>query len=68
MNPARTPQTPRNDVDLHRTQRTFLFAREQVAAQMSGYCDVRRTHHWSEYHEHPVTTVTNAPDSPAPAR
>jgi hypothetical protein len=71
MIPVRTPQTPRVDVDvdLHKTQRTFLFAREQVAAQINGYCAVRRARHWSEYHEHPaVTAVTNAPDSPAPAR
>jgi hypothetical protein len=62
MNPALTPQTPRNDVDLHRTQRMFLFAREQIAAQINDYGAVRRAHHWAAYHERPVT---NASDSPA---
>ena len=63
MNPAPTSaDSPRNDVDLHRTQRTFLFAREQVAAQMSG--SVRAARQWSAYHDH-EHPVTNAPDSPA---
>ena len=49
MIPARTPQTSRDDVDLGKTRSTFLFAREQVAAQMSGYCSDRRARNWAVY-------------------
>jgi hypothetical protein len=34
MNLARKPETPR-DVDLQRTRRAFLFAREQLASNLS---------------------------------
>ena len=63
MNPARTPQTPRDDVDLCRTRRTFLFAREQVAAQTSGYSD-RRARNWATYDDRGERSLTDAPDSP----
>jgi hypothetical protein len=49
MIPARTPQTSRDDVDLRKTRRTFLFAREQVAAQTSGYCSDLRARNWAHY-------------------
>jgi hypothetical protein len=64
MQPARTPDTPR-DVDLRRTRRTFLFAREQVAAQTTGYVARRRAHQWAAYREHTDDRVIEAAESSA---
>jgi hypothetical protein len=54
MNLTYTAETPR-DADLLRTRRTFLFAREQVAAQTKGYLADRRAHRWAAYREPGVT-------------
>jgi hypothetical protein len=62
MNLTHTPETP-HDLDLLRTRRTFLFAREQVAAQTRNYAALRRTHHWAAYREAGTPHITD-PDAP----
>jgi hypothetical protein len=68
MTPTRTSQAsaPR-DVDLERTRRMFLFAREQVAAhtRASGYSAPRDTRRRATQSERRADPVSRRPDANA---
>jgi hypothetical protein len=66
MNRARTSAPP-TDVDLQVTRRTFLFAREQVAA--NTYPDrslaAREMRRWQQHRARVARGTVEAQDSPA---
>jgi hypothetical protein len=66
MNPARSSET-RHDVDLQRARRTFLLAREQVAANTCAerYFAARATRRWAADHGRAAYGAADAPDSSA---
>jgi hypothetical protein len=66
MNPQRTSET-KHDVDLQSTRRTFLFAREQVAANTrpERYSAARATHRWTPYRVRGTHRATDTPESAA---
>jgi hypothetical protein len=66
MNPARTSDAS-HDVDLQSTRRTFLFAREQVAANIcpERYSAARALHRWTPYRARGAHRATDTADSAA---
>jgi hypothetical protein len=66
MTPPHSSRSPR-DVDLHRTRRTFLFAREQVAANIcpERYSAARALHRWTPYRARGAHRATDTADSAA---
>ena len=63
---ASDPSPPR-DVDLEKTRRTFLFAREQVSchAPAKGYSPTRDSRHRAAQGERGAYPVTHRPDASA---
>jgi hypothetical protein len=65
MTPPHSSRSPR-DVDLHRTRRAFLFAREQVAAHTRGDLAGRNSRRGMTHYASGVVPLTDAPDSTTP--
>ena len=65
--PHPSEASPPRDVDLERTRRTFLFAREQVAAHTpaTGYSPTRDTRRRATPGERCADPITHRPDTTA---